>query len=86
MTAIEPTHWAYQEILELYPGIEVAPDYPRYVVDPAGSPRVVTGGGISSGLDEGLKIASLVTSDDHARLIQLVMQYEPVNPTGKIAL
>lgn len=75
------THWAYKRILELYgPAVQVCPGYPRFVADPPDNPRVVTGGGISSGLDEALQIASMLTSEDNAKLVQLVIQYNPHPP------
>lgn len=74
------THWAFIPCLKEFPNIKVAKGYPRYVVDR----NRVTGGGISSGLDEALKIISLISSDDIAKQVQLVTQYFPRPPKGKI--
>ncbi|MGE7957511.1 DJ-1/PfpI family protein [Pseudomonas sp. NPDC089530] len=70
------THWAFIACLKLFPQIEVASGYPRYVVDR----QRVTGGGISSGLDEALKIISLISSERVARQVQLNIQYHPCPP------
>jgi hypothetical protein len=56
------THWAFRDCLARFPRIDVAPYYPRYVVDG----NRITGGGISSGLDEAL----------------LNVQYNPRPPFG----
>jgi transcriptional regulator GlxA family with amidase domain len=75
------THWAFITCLKSFKSINVAEGYPRYVVDR----NRVTGGGISSGLDESLKIVSLIAGDDVAQQIQLVTQYFPCPPfSGKI--
>jgi cyclohexyl-isocyanide hydratase len=75
------THWAFKTCLQQFKNINVAEGYPRYVVDR----NRVTGGGISSGLDESLKVVSLISSDDIAQQIQLVTQYFPCPPfSGKI--
>jgi transcriptional regulator GlxA family with amidase domain len=47
------THWAFRDCLARFPRIDVAPYYPRYVVDG----NRITGGGISSGLDRPLAMA-----------------------------
>jgi cyclohexyl-isocyanide hydratase len=66
------THWAYHEVLQLFP-CNVVPDYRRYVH----SGNRVTGGGISSGIDEALYIISAVAGVATARRAQLAMQYNP---------
>lgn len=70
------THWASIPCLELFPRVTVAGGYPRYVVDR----NRVTGGGVSSGIDEALKIASLLFGDDAAQQAQLLIQYAPGPP------
>lgn len=72
------THWAYKEALALFPDVTVVEDYPRYVVDGFH----VTGGGISSGIDEALMIAAWLKGDVAAEQVQLSMQYNP-NPPFK---
>ena len=44
------THWAFVKCLQRFPKIRVDTKHERYVV----SGNVLTGGGISSGLDEAL--------------------------------
>lgn len=66
------THWAYKEVLRLFP-CHVVDDNRRYVQ----SGNRITGGGISSGLDEALYITSLLLGTDIARRGQLAMQYHP---------
>lgn len=70
------THWAFIPCLALFPKIRVAKGFPRYVVDR----NRVTGGGISSGLDEGLELISLLSGDLVARKVQLNVQYRPDPP------
>ena len=70
------THWAFVACLALFPKVRVAEGYPRYVVDR----NRVTGGGISSGLDEGLELVSLLAGDIVARKVQLNIQYRPEPP------
>jgi transcriptional regulator GlxA family with amidase domain len=66
------THWAYKDVLRLFP-CQVVDDYRRYVQ----SGNRIMGGGISSGLDEALYIVSLLYGTDQARQGQLSMQYHP---------
>jgi transcriptional regulator GlxA family with amidase domain len=70
------THWAFIACLKLFPDIAVAHGYPRYVVDR----NRVTGGGISSGMDEALAIIALLSNDIVAREVQLSVQYKPCPP------
>jgi cyclohexyl-isocyanide hydratase len=70
------THWAYQSVLRLFPAVTLAPGYPRFVTDG----NRVTGGGISSGIDESIAIVSMLLGDDAAKRGQLTMQYEPNPP------
>jgi cyclohexyl-isocyanide hydratase len=69
---IATTHWAFKPVLSLFP-CQVVDDYRRYVR----SGNRITGGGISSGLDEALYIVSLLFGTDQARSGQLAMQYHP---------
>jgi cyclohexyl-isocyanide hydratase len=66
------THWAYKDVLRLFP-CTVVDDYRRYVQ----SGNRVTGAGISSGIDEALYIVSLLSGITAARRSQLAMQYHP---------
>lgn len=71
---VATTHWAYKDVLRLFP-VQVVDDYRRYVQ----SGNRITGGGISSGLDEALYIVSVLYGVKVARNGQLAMQYHP-NP------
>lgn len=70
------THWAFIACLKLFPDIDVAAGYPRHVIDR----DRVTGGGISSGMDEALAIIALISNDTVARKVQLSVQYNPRPP------
>ena len=70
------THWAYKSILKGFPGIDVAAGYPRFVIDE----KVITGGGISSGIDEAFAIAAILAGKERAKIVQLTMQYAPNPP------
>jgi transcriptional regulator GlxA family with amidase domain len=79
------TYWSGVKYLKLFPKINVADYFPRYVVNEAaggaGGRRVVTGGGISSALDEALKLVALITGDENlAQQVQLTLQYNPRPP------
>jgi transcriptional regulator GlxA family with amidase domain len=56
----------------------VAEGYPRFVVDR----NRVTGGGISSGLDEALKIVELLAGYEVAQQVQQFTQYYPCPPVA----
>jgi cyclohexyl-isocyanide hydratase len=75
------THWAFVECLQRFPAIKVDTTHQRFVV----SGNRLTGGGISSGLDEALKLISLLFDDDAAKYAQVSTQYFPEPPvTGVI--
>jgi cyclohexyl-isocyanide hydratase len=66
------THWVYKNVLALF-DCTVVDDFRRYVQ----SGNVVTGAGISSGLDEALYLIGLLLGVRSAREVQLKMQYHP---------
>ena len=70
------THWGFIACLKLFPKVQVAEGYPRFVVDR----NRITGGGVSSGLDEGLELVALLTNEIVARRVQLSIQYRPQPP------
>jgi cyclohexyl-isocyanide hydratase len=70
------THWAFQTVLAEFPNVLLASGYPRYVIDA----NRVTGGGISSSLDESMAISAILLDDNSARRAQLKMQYAPQPP------
>jgi transcriptional regulator GlxA family with amidase domain len=72
------THWYFMSCFpQLFPKVEVAPGHPRFVHDR----KRLTGGGISSGLDEALKLIMLLEGNDKlAREVQQTTQYYPAPP------
>jgi cyclohexyl-isocyanide hydratase len=67
------THWAMREQLAKL-GVEVGTD--RVVVDH----NRITGGGVTAGIDFGLTIASILCGEEVAKIIQLLMEYNPAPP------
>jgi transcriptional regulator GlxA family with amidase domain len=85
------THWAFYPCLEAFSGIQVVPPegdrYPRFVLDPPepkpGARGIrLTGGGISSGLDEALRLVELLTDTATAESVQTSIQYFPDPPVS----
>jgi cyclohexyl-isocyanide hydratase len=75
------THWAFVKCLQCFPGIKVDTKHRRFVV----SGNRLTGGGISSGLDEALKLILLLFGEATAKDVQRTTQYYPKPPVkGKI--
>jgi transcriptional regulator GlxA family with amidase domain len=70
------SHWAFLPCYAGYPKIRVAEGHPRYVK----CGNRVTGGGISSGLDEALGLVLLIAGEEVAKDIQLTIQYYPCPP------
>lgn len=67
------THWA---AIDLLAGFGAEPVRERVVVDG----NVVTGAGVSAGIDFALTLASWIAGDDVARTIQLGIEYDPDPP------
>ncbi|HEV2507909.1 MAG TPA: DJ-1/PfpI family protein [Mesorhizobium sp.] len=75
------THWAFVDCLRRFPAVKVARGHPRFVE----SGNRLTGGGISSGLDEALHLIARLFNDKTAVEVQVTTQYFPVPPvSGKI--
>jgi transcriptional regulator GlxA family with amidase domain len=73
------THWAFIPYLIAYhPQVQVADGHPRFVIDR----DRVTGGGISSGLDEALKLIELLAGQETAISVQQTTQYYPEPPVA----
>jgi transcriptional regulator GlxA family with amidase domain len=70
------THWAFLPCFARFPQIKVAPGNPRFVIDR----NRVTGGGISSALDESLEIVKLIAGEAQAVYVQQQTQYYPDPP------
>lgn len=66
-------HWAFREHLALL-GVEVIPE--RIVIDR----DRITGAGVTSGIDFGLTLISLLWGDEMAQMTQLMMEYSPQPP------
>lgn len=71
------THWAFIECLKKYP-VTVVDGYPRFWHDR----NRITGGGISSALDESFYIVKLLAGEEIAERVQRVMQYFPDPPVS----
>src|ERR1700677_762787 len=67
------THWAFVNCLKEFQVIDVDTTHQRFVV----SGNRLTGGGISSGLDEALKLIMLLFGEKTAIDVQQVTQYFP---------
>jgi transcriptional regulator GlxA family with amidase domain len=73
------THWMFlDELGKRYPAIQVVNGYPRFVRDG----KLMTGGGISSGIDEALYLAGEIAGEQIGRDIELAIQYKPQPPYG----
>lgn len=67
------THWAWADQLARFGAEPVAA---RTVVDR----DRVTGGGVTAGIDFALRLTAEVRGEDHARLVQLALEYDPQPP------
>ena len=73
------THWAFiPYLLEHYPRVKIADGHPRFCFDR----DRLTGGGVSAGLDEALKLIELLTDTATARYVQQYTQYYPDPPVA----
>lgn len=73
------THWAFTPCFpQRFPAVIPAPGHPRYVLDR----NRLTGGGISSGLDEALALIELLAGTVAAQGVQRTTQYYPDPPVS----
>ena len=72
------THWAFVPCLAKYPKVKVAEGFPRFVLDR----NRLTGGGISAGIDEALKLVELLAGYEEAQSVQRTTQYYPCPPVA----
>jgi transcriptional regulator GlxA family with amidase domain len=72
------THWAFVRCLQEFREIEVDTTHQRFVV----SGNRLTGGGISAGLDEALKLITLLYDEATAEQVQVTTQYFPKPPVS----
>jgi cyclohexyl-isocyanide hydratase len=66
-------HWAWRDHLRLFGAEPVAE---RVVFDR----NRVTGGGVTAGIDFAFALTAAIRGEDHARLIQLALEYDPAPP------
>ena len=71
------TYWPDKVVLEQFKDVQVADGYPRFVVQGRPGGTLVTGGGVSSTIDEALMIVSLMLGDQASKNTQLLIQYQP---------
>ncbi len=67
------THWAWHDLLALF-GAE--PVQARHVIDR----NRATGGGVTAGIDFALALIAEIAGPDHARAVQLALEYDPAPP------
>lgn len=67
------THWAWHDLLPLF-GAE--PVEARHVIDR----NRATGGGVTAGIDFALALMAEIAGADHARAVQLALEYDPAPP------
>ncbi len=67
------THWAYMHLL---PAFGARPVRRRVVVDR----NRVTGGGVTAGIDFGLRLAAELGGEAFAKAVQLGLEYDPEPP------
>jgi len=71
------THWAFIPcLLKRFPKVTVVDGHPRFHLDR----NRLTGGGISSGLDEALELIRLLKGEAAAQTVQQTTQYYPSPP------
>ena len=67
------THWALYEALE---AVGATPVHERVVIDR----NRITGGGVTAGIDFGLRLLAELRGDEVAKMTQLMMEYDPKPP------
>ena len=66
-------HWAWRDHLALFGAEPVAT---RVVFDR----NRVTGGGVTAGIDFALALTAAIRGENHARIVQLALEYDPAPP------
>lgn len=75
------THWAFIRCLtDRFPKVKVVEGHPRFHLDR----NRLTGGGVSSGLDEALKLIELLRGTVAAQEAQRMTQYYPCPPVTSV--
>ncbi len=67
------SHWAWHDQLALFGAVPVKA---RTVFDR----NRVTGGGVTAGIDFAFALMAKIRGEDHARMIQLALEYDPAPP------
>ena len=67
------SHWLSRPMLAEFGAIPVAK---RVVVDG----KFVTGGGVTAGIDFALSLTAMIRGEEHAKLVQLSLEYDPQPP------
>ena len=67
------SHWAWRHLL---PAFGATPDPARVVRDG----NVITGGGVTAGIDMALTVVAEIAGDDYAQSVQLGIEYAPAPP------
>ncbi|HVY87355.1 MAG TPA: DJ-1/PfpI family protein [Hyphomonadaceae bacterium] len=67
------SHWAWRDMLELF---GATPDPARVVRDG----NVITGGGVTAGIDFALTVLAEIAGEETAQTIQLALEYAPAPP------
>lgn len=67
------SHWAVIDTLDAF---GATPVHERVVIDR----NRCTGGGVTAGVDIGLTLAGLLAGEDMARVIELILEYNPAPP------
>jgi cyclohexyl-isocyanide hydratase len=67
------SHWVVRDVLAT---LGATPVSQRVVIDR----NRITGAGVTAGLDFGLTMAAKLRSDDYARMLQLMFEYDPQPP------
>jgi len=71
------THWQFTQKLQAdYPRVQVVNGWPRMQVDG----KFVTGGGLSSSIDESLYLAGQIAGESVGKQVELMIQYNPQPP------
>ena len=69
------SHWAVRDVLPL---LGATPVEARYVEDR----NRITAGGITSGIDFGLRLAARIRGESYGRALELMLEYDPEPPFG----
>ena len=69
------SHWA---VIDTLAAFGATPVHQRVVIDR----NRCTGGGVTAGVDIGLTVAGKLAGEDMAKVIELVLEYNPAPPFG----